>query len=71
MTWEINELHETEESDDKVDDVSFLPKWLRENKEMIYPQSCIKTSQQLGQGQFGSVFKGNLIQGKAVYVHLL
>ena len=68
MTWEMNELYDSEENGNKDDD-SILPSWLRVRKEMIFPQRCIETSQQLGKGQFGSVFKGKLIQGNAVYVN--
>ena len=72
MTWELNELHETEESDNEVEEEPVLPDCLRKiNPEMIYPQSCIEKTQQLGQGEFGSVFKGKLTQGNAVYVKLL
>ena len=69
MTWEMNDLYESEEIENQVDEESILPNWLRVRPEMIYPQSCIERSQQLGQGQFGSVFKGKLIQGNAVYVY--
>ena len=69
MTWEMNDLYESENSDHQVDEESILPSWLRERPEMIYPQSCIEECQQLGQGQFGSVFMGKLVQGKSVYVN--
>ena len=69
MTWEMNTLYESEDCDHNADEESILPSWLRVRPEMIYPQSCIEKCQQLGQGQFGSVFKGKLIQGKAVYVN--
>ena len=43
-----------------------LPKWLKERPDMIYPQTCIERGQQLGDGQFGTVFKGKLVLGKSV-----
>ena len=68
ITSERNDLHESKEHENKVDEESILPNWLRVRPDMIYPHSCIEKRQQLGQGQFGCVFKGVLIQGKAVYV---
>ena len=47
---------------------SLLPDWLRERKEMIFPEYTVVKGEQLGKGQFGVVLKGALVQGKAVYV---
>ena len=68
MTWEMNELHETDESDtdDNNEDKSILPKWLTVKPEMIYQPWCIDKGQALGHGQYGTVFKGRLNQGNAV-----
>ena len=48
---------------------SLLPDWLRERKEMIFPETAVVMGEQLGKGQFGVVLKGALVQGKAVYVN--
>ena len=98
ITWEVNTLHETDESENEVNisermiptnkleenevqcadgssidnnslELSELPKWLRERPDMIYPQLCVEKGQQLGHGQYGNVFKGKLVLGKAVYVN--
>ena len=53
-----------------MDEISIIPKWLTERKEMVYPQSGIERHQELGSGQYGMVFKGRLKQGNAVYVYL-
>ena len=44
-----------------------LPNWLQEKKAMIFPRKSILKGELLGRGNFGSVFKGKLIQGNAVY----
>ena len=49
---------------------SLLPDWLRERKEMIFPENTVVKGEQLGKGQFGVVLKGALVQGKAVYVKI-
>ena len=43
-----------------------LPSWLTANPEMIFTPSSIKIEETLGQGQYGTVFRGKLYQGKAV-----
>ena len=68
MTWELNELYESEEDEMKDATQNILPSWLRLRPEMIYPQSSIQQTDKLGQGQFGSVYRGKLTQGNAVYV---
>ena len=68
MTWEMNDMYQSEESENNVDEESILPQWLRVRPEMIYPHSSIELNHELGKGQFGCVFKGNLRQGNAVYV---
>ena len=52
------------------DNLMMLPKWLQEKKDMIYPQNCIQTGQEVGHGQFGTVFKGKIVLGKSVYVDI-
>ena len=70
MKWESNELYDSKQSlDDEIhgdEESSLLPEWLQERKEMIFPKYSITKGQQLGRGQFGSVFKGKLAQGNAV-----
>ena len=43
-----------------------LPQWLKNRPDMIYPQDCIQKEQQLGSGQYGTVFKGKLVLGNSV-----
>ena len=54
--------------DNDFDKDYVLPDWLRKRKEMIFPETSVMKGQQLGKGQFGTVFKGALVQGNAVYV---
>ena len=51
------------EIDDKE---SLLPDWLKERKEMIFPNESIEKYQEIGRGQFGTVLKAKLAQGQAV-----
>ena len=44
-----------------------LPDWLQEKKEMVFPQHTIVKGECLGRGQFGTVFKGKLVQGNSEY----
>ena len=48
------------------DNDSFLPDWLKERKEMIFFFLFIEKYQEIGRGQFGTVFKAKLAQGQAV-----
>ena len=69
MTWKGNELYDSEESLDADigdEESKFLPDWLNAQRQMIFPNNSITKCQQLGEGQFGSVFKGKLVQGNAV-----
>jgi hypothetical protein len=70
MTWQDNELYDSNQSLDEDihgdKECNVLPEWLEERKEMIFPKDSITKGQQLGKGQFGSVFKGKLVQGNAV-----
>ena len=43
-----------------------LPTWLQNKKEIIFAHSSVIRDDLMGRGQFGEVFKGKLIQGKAV-----
>ena len=51
------------EMDDKE---SLLPDWLKERKEMIFPNESIEKYREIGRGQFGTVLKAKLAQGQAV-----
>ena len=68
MTRVNNEVYPNYEEIIEMDEISALPSWLKVKPEMLYHPDCIKKGKKLGQGQFGSVFKGDLMQGNAVYV---
>ena len=68
MTRATNEVDRSCEDIIEMDEISPLPSWLKVKPEMLYHPDCIKKGKKLGQGQFGSVFKGHLVQGNAVYV---
>ena len=64
--WEKNSLYDSNQSIDSKDEYSELPGWLKDRKEMIFSEDSITKGKQLGKGQFGAVFKGQLSQGNAV-----
>ena len=73
MKWEENVLYDSsisfsEETSDfcSGDEDWMLPTWLQNKKEIIFAHSSVIKDDLLGRGQFGEVFKGKLIQGKAV-----
>ena len=67
VTWEKNSNYDYQENlHQELQNESILPDWLEERKEMIFPSECIKKGKRIGQGQFGSVFKGLFTQGNAV-----
>ena len=84
VLWEDNKFYESDnstasiedenkftyktETESPVDGRPMVPDWLKNRKEMVYPQNCIERCRQLGSGQFGTVFMGKLVQGTAVYV---
>ena len=47
--------------------VEILPMWLQAKESMIYSQHSVQKGEQIGQGQFGAVFKGKIILGSSVY----
>ena len=64
---EENSLWSKAENDFEIDDKeSLLPDWLKERKEMIFPNESIEKYQEIGRGQFGTVLKAKLAQGQAV-----
>ena len=42
------------------------PEWLKARKEMLFSSSHLERGDKLGNGNYGSVYKGKLFQGKAV-----
>ena len=64
---EDNSLWSKAENAFEIDDKeSLLPDWLKERKEMIFPNESIEKYQEIGRGQFGTVLKAKLAQGQAV-----
>ena len=68
ILWKDNVLYESETDEDEENNERFLPRWLQEQREMIFAPSSIRQTQLLGTGQYGKVYKGTLSQGKSVYV---
>ena len=67
FTWEENSNYgHLEDIHEGLQNKSILPDWLIERKEMIFPPLCIKKGEPIGEGQFGSVFKGVFTHGNAV-----
>ena len=66
MTWKMNDLYDSESSEDDNKEEVILPDWLSGRKEMIFPSDCIVKGDKLGSGQYGSVYRGTLFQGQAV-----
>lgn len=67
IVWIDNVLYESETDEDEEINEAFLPKWLQEQREMIFAPSSIRQTRILGRGQYGTVYKGTLSQGKSVY----
>ena len=64
---EDNSLWSKAENPYEIDDKeSLLPDWLKERKEMIFPNESIEKYQEIGRGQFGTVLKAKLARGQAV-----
>ena len=68
LVWKDNSLYDSNESLDFLKVPSKLPDWLKDRSEMIFSLDLISMGIQLGKGQFGTVFKGNLKQGNAMQV---
>ena len=68
IVLEDNSIYESEAIEKIIRNTPISPDWLLEKQEMIFPLDSIEKNQELGKGQYGSVFKGKLVQGKAVYV---
>ena len=78
ILWENNELFDSEDDNGKIKnecvndfgDDFVLPNWLINNKEIIVPNCCVEKGLQIGNGQFGAVFKGTFSYGNAMYVKI-
>lgn len=68
FVWKRNELYDSKESLDHTHEALELPDWLNDRKEMLFSRKFIVKGKQLGKGQYGTVFKGMLSQGNAVYI---
>ena len=66
VVWQKNSLSDNNRISNSLNDASGMPDWLKDRSEMIFSSSLITKGKQLGQGQFGTVFKGKLNQGNAV-----
>ena len=55
-----NDLYYSLQVENKIGKQINLPEWLRNRKEIIFPQNSIEKYQELGSGQYGSVYKGKL-----------
>ena len=66
MTWENNSMYHSDEEEDSMSHKEVTPNWLRNRSDMIYPQEAVHLDVQLGSGQFGSVYKGKLVQSRSV-----
>ena len=42
------------------------PEWLKARKEMLFSSNHLERGDKLGNGKYGSVYKGKLFQGKSV-----
>ena len=72
VIWATNESYVNTKSLLAEKSQSFpLPDWLIGKEEILFSQDCIEKEYKLGSGQFGTVFKGKIIQGNAVYVEFI
>ena len=60
------EKEKLKEPDEDNKQTNILPKWIAMYEHMIFDQKYLRKEELLGQGQYGSVFKGKLILGNAV-----
>ena len=69
-TWETNDLYYSLRNKGNLtgQEEDVLPVWLKNRKELIFPQNSIDKDKQLGSGQYGTVYKAKLMQGNAMYV---
>ena len=66
MKWESNSLYSSHSSEADCEEKDIYPEWLRKRKEMLFNSCNLERGQKLGCGNYGSVYKGKLLQGNAV-----
>ena len=66
VTSENNSMYQNDEEEERMSQKELLPDWLKNRSDMIYPQEAVHLDDQLGSGQFGSVYKGKLVQSRSV-----
>ena len=66
MTWENNSMYQNDEEEERMGKKELIPNWLENHSDMIYPQEAVHLDVELGSGQFGSVYKGKLVQSRSV-----
>lgn len=70
MAWETNDLYYSLRYKGNLTgpEEDVLPDWLKNRKELIFPQNSIDKDKKLGSGEYGTVYKAKLMQGNAMYV---
>ena len=63
---EKTELNTKTSEEDYEEEITMIPSWLKNKENMIFHPNCIKRDTLLGTGNYGSVYKGKLLQGNAV-----
>ena len=66
MKWKTNRLYSSQASEMECHDENIYPDWLMAREEMVFYSSQVERREKLGSGNYGSVYKGQLTQGKAV-----
>ena len=66
MKWEMNSLYSSQGSEMECHEENIYPDWLVARTEMVFHSSQVERKEKLGSGNYGSVYKGQLTQGKAV-----
>ena len=66
MEWEKNCSYDSDDEEEAVSQNEIMPNWLKIRPDMIYPETSVYLTVELGSGQFGSVYKGQLVQSRSV-----
>ena len=66
MEWEKNCSNHSDNEEEAVSQKEGMPNWLKIRPDMIYPETSVYLTVELGSGQFGSVYKGQLVQSRSV-----
>ena len=66
MPWENKIMYHSGEEEEEMRQKDLIPTWLANRSDMVYPQEAVHLDDQLGSGQFGSVYKGKLVQSRSV-----